>query len=352
MNAHDAEPGKSPQSASAVSGYLSSALPRALAFFLGGFSLLNLLGALKAANFNANLWWIDFRAFQPWVANGLLCLASVFLLSYAIRPMMRGWRRIVAAILIGLLLLESITNAVMFYDLLNKGSIRAAIPVPFSIFIAGALGLILVNCLRPSVPRSNWPAFAITTFAVAIMFPVLQMVCFGKTDYRRKADVAVVFGARVYANGKASDALADRVRTGVQLYRDGMVPKLLFSGGPGDGPVHETDAMKALALRMGVPEQDILVDADGVNTRATVQNTEKIFPTLRASRVLAVSHFYHLPRIKMSYQRSGWDVYTVPARESYTLRQMPYFMAREVAALWVYYLRPLAGGASMQHGLG
>jgi uncharacterized SAM-binding protein YcdF (DUF218 family) len=110
--------------------------------------------------------------------------------------------------------------------------------------------------------------------------------------------------------------------------------------------------MKALALRMGVPEQDILTDAKGVNTRATVQNTEKIFSVLHASRVLVVSHFYHLPRIKMSYQRTGWDVYTVPARESYTLRLMPYFMAREVAALWVYYLRPLAGGRATQEGIG
>jgi Uncharacterized conserved protein len=168
------------------------------------------------------------------------------------------------------------------------------------------------------------------------------MACFGKTDYRRKADVAVVFGARVYASGKPSDALADRVRTGVQLYRDGLVPKLLFSGGPGDGAVHETEAMKNLAVRLGVPEQDILLDPEGVNTRATVRNTEIMFAGLHVSRVLVVSHFYHLPRIKMTYQRTGWDVYTVPARESYTLSQMPYFMAREVAALWVYYLRPLA----------
>ena len=50
---------------------------------------------------------------------------------------------------------------------------------------------------------------------------------------------------------------------------------------------------------------------------------------------------YHLPRIKLAYQRDGWEVFTVPAKESYLLRQMPYNMAREVAAMWVYYLRPL-----------
>ncbi len=40
----------------------------------------------------------------------------------------------------------------------------------------------------------------------------------------------------------------------------------------------------------------------------------------------------------------GWEVLTVPARQSYWLRQLPYNMAREVAALWKYYLRPLSKG--------
>ncbi len=58
-------------------------------------------------------------------------------------------------------------------------------------------------------------------------------------------------------------------------------------------------------------------------------------------RVLAVSHAYHLPRVKLAYRRQGWDVYTVPARETRTLRQMPFLTVREVAALWAYYFRPL-----------
>jgi hypothetical protein len=44
----------------------------------------------------------------------------------------------------------------------------------------------------------------------------------------------------------------------------------------------------------------------------------------------------------MAYHREGCEVFTVPAKETYLLRQLPYNMAREVAALWAYYLRPLA----------
>lgn len=37
------------------------AFSRALALFLGGFSLLNLAGELRFPGFDANHWWIDFR---------------------------------------------------------------------------------------------------------------------------------------------------------------------------------------------------------------------------------------------------------------------------------------------------
>ena len=36
-------------------------LPRGLALFLGGFALVNILGGLRSAHFDANLWWIDLR---------------------------------------------------------------------------------------------------------------------------------------------------------------------------------------------------------------------------------------------------------------------------------------------------
>jgi hypothetical protein len=41
------------------------------------------------------------------------------------------------------------------------------------------------------------------------------------------------------------------------------------------------------------------------------------------------------------YQRRGLEVFTVPAEERYTLTKMPILMAREVVAMWVYYLRGL-----------
>jgi hypothetical protein len=48
-----------------------------------------------------------------------------------------------------------------------------------------------------------------------------------------------------------------------------------------------------------------------------------------------------LPRIKMTYQRHGTEVYTVPCADSVPM-SMPFNVTREVAAFWRYYLRRVA----------
>jgi vancomycin permeability regulator SanA len=193
---------------------------------------------------------------------------------------------------------------------------------------------------RPSIFRilKRTTLASLVVGVLVIGFPLAQMFCFGKTDYRRRADVAVVFGAGVYPNGRLSVALADRVRTAIALYQDGTVDTLLFSGGPGMGDIHETQGMKNYAISKGVPASAIILDPQGLSTHETVEHTNPMLDQLGAKHVLAVSHFYHLPRIKMAYQRTGREVYTVPASESYTLKAMPYYLAREVAAFWYYYL--------------
>jgi vancomycin permeability regulator SanA len=323
---------------------------RGIALFLGGFALLNVLGGFRSAGFDANLWWIDLRWLPAALGHGFLLLSALCLVAFAVRPAGSGWRRSLSLFCTAGLGLLSLVNVVQFYVLLARGAIKAGLPVPLALLVCVAAAGVFAG-MRQAVAPASWkglPSVVAVCLACMVAFPLAQMFCFGKTDYRRAADVAVVLGARVYADGWPSDALADRVRTACALYRQGLVPKLLFSGGPGDGAVHETESMKHMALQLGVRAQDILLDKGGLNTQATVRNTETLFQDVHASRVLVVSHFYHLPRIKLAYQRDGLDVYTVPAKESYLLRQLPFNIAREVVALWVYYLRPITAGSAHQ----
>jgi uncharacterized SAM-binding protein YcdF (DUF218 family) len=304
-----------------------------LAAFLGLLCLLNVF-VEAVGGFNANIWWIDLRPLPSIAAFAMQLLAAGALLAVAI-----GRRPFVVRGIIALLQLIAVINVIGFYVLLAQGRMHGW-PVPFSLLVAIALGVILHSTFYPPTRFIAWRSL-LTTGVCVIAFPLAQMFLFGKTDYTRHADAIVVLGARAYADGRPSDALADRVRTAAQLYNAGYAPRLIMSGGPGDGVLNEPEVMRDYAVKLGVPADAIHLDPQGLNTAATVTNTLPILRELDCRRVLVVSHFYHLPRIKLSYQQAGVEVYTVPARERYTLTRMPFLIAREVPALWLYYIRGL-----------
>lgn len=314
-----------------------TAVARGLALFLGGFTLLNLAGDYRFAGASANSWWISVPLLPELASKVFLALLGLVLLAYAAVPDVGQQRRVIATVLIGATVLASLSNSVGYYILLAKGRIASVVPLPFSILIA--ISLIVIGIAHFREPASR-PIVALTAFAVAALsFPIAQISLFGLTDYRRPADLIVVFGARAFADGRLSSALADRVRTGAALYQAGLAPRLLFSGGPGDGAVNEPEAMRRFANTLGVPDQAITLDPQGVNTEATVRNTMSLAQN-QPLRILTVSHYYHLPRIKMTFQRYGADVWTVPC-DSSVLRDSPFNLLREDAAFWVYYLRRL-----------
>ncbi len=324
---------------------LANAAARSMAAALGGFALLNILGDMLRPGFDASIWWIDLRLLPNWLAGTLILTAGLCLTAMAVRMRMGIVRLYITRIVVAMLLLASIINTGSFYRLLATGAIKSAWPVPLTLITAAALGWIIWSARSGASAKTSRREIVLTVLmlgAIVLSAPLAQMFCFGKTDYRRRADVIVVFGAGVDVNGRCSDALADRVRTAVHAYRQGCADKLIFSGGPGPGATHEVEAMRELAMRFGVPREAIFLDRGGVNTDATVTNTLEMCERMGLRRILAVSHFYHLPRIKLAYNRAGRDVRTVPAKESYTLTAMPYYLAREVAAAWVYYIRPLA----------
>lgn len=316
---------------------------RGLAFCLGLFAAVNLLASFREASFDPNLWWIDTRALPEIAQDALVGVTALLLLAWSIRPVTRRWRRLVTLFCLGVMTLISLANAAAFYRMLFFGVIHTPIPLPFSLMVAALLAGISWAVLRgPSAAtaprRSAIRAFVLAVLGFVLLFPLAQMFLFGKTDYRRPADAIVVLGARTFADGRASQALADRVRTGVELYHQGYAPLIIMTGGPGDGSTHETVAMQDLAESLGVPTSAILRDEQGVNTEASIRNLDRIAHQRGLRRILAVSHHWHLPRIKLAVGRRDLQVFTVPAAESRYLSQTPRFLAREIAAFWKYYL--------------
>lgn len=314
---------------------------RGLALGLGFFALANLLAAIRTGTTDLNLMWVDLRGLPQGLRIALTFGGGLSLLTLALRPGSGRIRRTCDWILIGSLVLAALRDCLSFWGLVDRGEILTRYAWPLSLPIALALLFVLCATRRAHDFPLRVGVAALTVALGALLFPLGQMVVLGRTNYEREADVIVVFGAGVFPDGTPSQALSDRVLTGSRLLLRGSANRILFSGGPGMGAVHETEAMRDLALELGVPRDAILLDPDGLDTAATVRNSLPCFREHAMTRVLAVSHFYHLPRIKLCYQRAGLEVFTVPAEENRALRRLPYYMAREVAAFWMYWGRAI-----------
>jgi vancomycin permeability regulator SanA len=320
-----------------------AALARGFSLFIGGFTLVSVFGSLRHAHADFTIWWVAVPAVGRVAAGVLLVLFSAALLGYVVAPRMRPWRRWPTVGLVLAFAVITAWNGVDFYLAWRSGEMRPGLPVPLSFVVCAVLAYVAWAALRPPAPRRRRLAAAAVLTATAaaclLLFPVAQVFFFGETDYRRAADAVVVFGAQVHRDGHPSTSLKDRMTTAVQLYEDGLVTHVIVSGGVGESGFNEALVMRDMAVEAGVPEERVVVDSNGVSTNATVADTVPFFGEDGWTRILAVSQYYHLPRIKLAYQRAGWNVFTVPAGTSSPIPQTPRFVVREIPAFWVYYLR-------------
>ncbi|MCS7087243.1 MAG: YdcF family protein [Thermoflexales bacterium] len=161
---------------------------------------------------------------------------------------------------------------------------------------------------------------------------------FSARDHVPPRSVAIVFGAGA-RNGYPSAVLYDRVSAAAELYHDGRVGALLLSG-DGRFPTNdEPEAMRRLALRLGVPASALQVDPLGLNTRETCRRAREHFGVNDA---VLVTQAFHLDRALFTCAALGIDaVGYVADRRVY--RAMPWYQLREVAATWNLWWHLLRG---------
>lgn len=109
----------------------------------------------------------------------------------------------------------------------------------------------------------------------------------------QNAEVAMVFGAYVFPNGTPSPALADRLVTALDLYKEGKVSKFLLTGDHGQDDYDEVNAMKTYLERAGVPKEDIFLDHAGFDTYQSLVRARDVFGV---KDTILVTQEFHLPR--------------------------------------------------------
>jgi vancomycin permeability regulator SanA len=155
-------------------------------------------------------------------------------------------------------------------------------------------------------------------------------------EHAPTAPLALILGAEVYADGRPSPALANRLDVGIELLRLGRVRALLMSGGNG---TFEIGAMRAYAMARGVAGDAILLDAGGERTFASCIQARDAF---LARRLIVVSQEEHMARAVYTCRRMGIDADGVVATE-FTGDRVVVYQVRERFALVFAWLEVNVG---------
>ena len=110
------------------------------------------------------------------------------------------------------------------------------------------------------------------------------------------ADAAVVLGAAVWTKD-VSPVFKERINHAINLYRNGRVRKLIFTGGQGNpGEPTEASAARDYALQSGLPASDILIEDKSHTTYENILNAKQLADTNGIRKVLIVSDPLHMKR--------------------------------------------------------
>lgn len=120
-------------------------------------------------------------------------------------------------------------------------------------------------------------------------------------------DCILILGAGIWGD-EPSPILEDRLLQGIQLYKNGVAPKIIMSGDHGRAEYDEVNVMKQFAIDKGVPSEDIFMDHAGFSTYESMYRARDIF---QCKKIVVVTQEYHLYRGLYIGNKLGMECYGV-----------------------------------------
>lgn len=153
-----------------------------------------------------------------------------------------------------------------------------------------------------------------------------------------EADAAIVLGAAAW-DKRPSPVFRERINHAINLYRAGIVKKILFTGGsPRAGFMTEAAVGRRYAIRNGVDANDIIYENHSRDTWQNLVNAKAIADDNDLNSFIIVSDPYHLARACFMARDLGLNVQLSPTPTTrYTATQSKLrFIAQESYTLMVY----------------
>ncbi len=153
----------------------------------------------------------------------------------------------------------------------------------------------------------------------------------GLTDSAEASDVIVVLGSEVQADGLPSARLAARLDAAVGVYESGLARAVIVSGAVGKSGHNEAAVMASYLVDKGIPTEVIIIDSEGVTTRATAVNSAAIMDQRGWTSAIVATQYFHVPRSRLALEQEGVGRVTTVHADHFELRDV-YSVLREIPA--------------------
>jgi uncharacterized SAM-binding protein YcdF (DUF218 family) len=173
-------------------------------------------------------------------------------------------------------------------------------------------------------------AGALALVVLYLTFTFVQVWWASNQDDRPPATAIVVLGAAQY-DGEPSPVLQGRLDHAAELWRAGVAPTIIVTGGKQEGDrVGEGYASYDELRQQGIPESALKVEVDGTNTYEQLSASSAIVEDLGGgSSVVVVTSPYHSFRSAAIAEEVGLVPHTSPSDESSSAASL----ARETLAV-------------------
>jgi len=175
--------------------------------------------------------------------------------------------------------------------------------------------------------------------AITLLYIAWRVNHTGLQDRAQRADAIVVLGAQVTADGAPGPDLHVRTLHAVELYRQGLAPYLICTGGYHGDRLSAAAVARDLAVSMGVDRAHILLAEGAMTTREDAASAWNLMSARGWQTAILVSHPLHLERARLLFEAEGIDVYPSPTNtqlQAIPWRTRAWLTAREaVGIVWI-----------------
>ena len=143
-------------------------------------------------------------------------------------------------------------------------------------------------------------------------FVALRIYTYRNTVADVQADAAIVLGAAMWGE-ELSPVFRERINHALDLYRNGKVRKIIFTGGQGNNnEPTESSAARRYAVERGIPEEGILVEESSHTTYENLFYAKQVADAQHLKTVLIVSDPLHMKRAMVMARDIGLEAYPSP----------------------------------------